>query len=268
MVLDTIIAILAGLAQLVTAILGYRVSARPIPLEDKRRHRIYETTFWIMGIIGAATIIYNGISLSQTLSEIRASQAKAGVGIAQIQQNQTNQPASQVTVNMPPVPKQRALIALAGDNMADGVIIQRDNNPPHTLFVKHSCKNIGSSVIAKNVGCIGTVWKIPAQEGIPTDQTLRESWSEFSRLLAKSQHRNGVDLPPGAGIWNTSDLGMTEIEPEFVRGNKVILLTGSIFYGDDVGSHKKEFCMWAQRPVSAPYPVWHSCEVGHNKEVY
>jgi hypothetical protein len=58
MVLDTVLAIIAGFAQLITAWLGYRVSARPLPLEDKRRHRIYESVFVIAGVLGAIVIVY------------------------------------------------------------------------------------------------------------------------------------------------------------------------------------------------------------------
>lgn len=247
------IAIVAGVAftQLVITWYGVHVSVK----ENRTRNAFI---IGILGAIGMALMVYGAVRSSVNQNALQAQLDK-------IQRN-TEQPAK-VEVTMPPLPKQRALIALAGDSMADGVLIQRDKNPPHMLFVKHSCKNIGSTITAKNVGCVAKTWKVPAKEGIPAIQTQRESWSEFSKLV-KSRNNDGIDLAPGAGIWNTNDLGMTEMEPEFVRGDKVILLTGAILYGDDAGSHKKEFCMWAQPPVSAPYPVWHSCDIGHNREVY
>src|SRR5712692_6244060 len=91
MVLDTAFAIIAGFAQLITAWIGYRVSARPIPIENKRRHRIYESIFVIAGVLGAATVVYNGISLSKALSDIVGSQKTIEGGITQVIRN-TNQP--------------------------------------------------------------------------------------------------------------------------------------------------------------------------------
>jgi|SRR5258708_1249625 len=102
MVLDTVLAIIAGFAQLITAWLGYRVSARPIPLEDKRRHRIYESIFVIAGLLGAIVIVYNGISLSKTLSDIRNAQTKTNTGIATIQENQAKQPPVEMSEQLSP----------------------------------------------------------------------------------------------------------------------------------------------------------------------
>src|SRR6266487_1827303 len=100
MELDTVFAIIAGFAQLITAWLGYRVSARPIPPEDKRRHRIYESIFVVAGVLGAVTVVYNGISLSKALSNITGSQHKIAEGITQVIKN-TSQPP---VVNMPKLP--------------------------------------------------------------------------------------------------------------------------------------------------------------------
>lgn len=265
--LDILLVAIAAMSQAVTGYLGWRVTVDGGA--PSKRKKLYKGSFIIcaaLGFLATVGVAYRGGSVGKDLDQIKHTQNEQGKELRSIEAN-TKQPP-QVTVNMPITPKQRALVALANTNSTDGVEIKSDNQAPHNLFVRHSCKNIGPAVIAKNVACAGLVWKIPAEDGIPTDQTLRQYWREFSTALAKEPRHNGVDLAPGNGVWGSSDLGMTQIEPEFVKGEKVILVTGAIFYGDDVGSHKKEFCLWAQRPVPAPYPVWHSCNIGHNREVY
>jgi hypothetical protein len=61
---------------------------------------------------------------------------------------------------------------------------------------------------------------------------------------------------------------MLDVDLGLNSGNRVIMVGGAIFYSDEAGAHKKEFCKWAQPPFDPANLTWHFCEIGHNREVY
>jgi hypothetical protein len=66
---------------------------------------------------------YRSSGVASDLGSLKAAQKQTNVGISKIQENQSHQPP--VTVNMPPAPKQRAIVALSKDTADDGIKIIR-----------------------------------------------------------------------------------------------------------------------------------------------
>jgi len=174
-----------------------------------------------------------------------------------------------VIANMPPPQTQRAIMELAGDANSPGIKIGRDPTHPELGWgVNVSCMNVGT-VVARKVKCSSFSTRIPANGGIPSKQTLEEYWRIASKVMeTKMSESLSVDLNYGETKWGTILLQMKDIDPELNSGSKVIFVTEVIVYSDDAGPHRKEYCKWAQSPFEPLNPVWHYCEIRHNKEVY
>lgn len=250
MSLDTLLLILiGGLAAAMTVLGGHLASNKPI-------HR---WAFYLMGVLSVGLIAWQGIRSQSAVEQLTST-------LSRLEKN--TQQAPKVEVNMPPGPKQRAIMALSRNKADDGIEIFRDSQYlQFGWLVNVSCRNVGT-VIAKRVACPEYTERIPATRGIPAKQTLQQAWNDFSKQLAASHLPQSVDLEPGRNAWGTVSLNMGDVDPELNSGSKVVFVAGAILYSDDAGSHKKEFCEWAQAPFNPKETTWHFCEIGHNREVY
>jgi hypothetical protein len=247
--LDTVLFILAAVLPIAMAILGGHVASEKIG---------YRIAFWSLGVAAAAVVVLIGVRNEHTQNALQGQ-------LNQIQTN-TEQPPK-VEVNIPPAPKQKAIMVLAKTSNTDGIEIVHDpQHPDIGWFVNVSCKNVGP-VTARKVGCGVYSGNISAIKGVPTNETLQMHWTNLLKEMSRA-HMMRTDLAPGENSWGSVNLGMLDVDPALNSGDKVTLVAGAILYEDDAGPHKKEFCMWAQPPFSPPHPVWHYCDIGHNKEVY
>jgi len=263
---DITLAVLAFLSQFLTAYLGWRVTVDGV---QEKRKKLYELLFIIGGLVGALSIglaTYRASAVAGDLASIKAGQKQTNAGISQIQDAQAHQQA--VVVNVPPPPKQKAVMALSRNTADDGIqIIHDPQYPQFGWLVNVSCKNVGT-ITARRVVCVEYTKRIPADGGIPTKQTLEQYWKDFSKKLAEAHPPQSVDLEPGRNSWGSVGLEMLDVDPELNSGGKVIMVAGAILYSDEAGAHKKEFCEWAQPPFNPANSTWHFCEIGHNREVY
>jgi hypothetical protein len=175
--------------------------------------------------------------------------------------------ADEVTKRTPKSPVQRAIVTVARYTEDDGILIFKD--PQHTepgWLMNVWCKNVGP-VMAKNVSCRFYENAIIAENGVPTKETLTKGWDAYKHSPV-SKPTDGDDLSPNDARFGTTPIGPAQVDPALNSGERVIFVAGAMWYGDDAGSHKKELCVWAQPPFSPPHPLWHSCEIGHNREVY
>jgi hypothetical protein len=262
--LDTVLFVLLGGLSIAMTVLGGHLAS------DKPGHR---RAFYSMGVLSVVLLVWTGIrtqessaNLDSTLSQLKEEQKKTNQGISKIEQSTANSPS--VTVNVPPAPKQRAVMALSRNTADDGIQIVHDPQyPQFGWLVNVSCKNTGATITAKKVACAEYAERIRAEAGIPNKKTLQEHWGEFSKKLGTARPQY-VDLDPGRNSWGSVSLNMLDVDPDLNSGNKVIMVAGAIFYRDDAGAHKKEFCEWAQPPFNPANPTWHFCEIGHNREVF
>jgi hypothetical protein len=241
--------IFAALAATVSGLAGHLAASKPWQ----------KWLFWGSGVV---MVVLIGIQTYR--NEVAQDRLKKQLDAIQ---KQTEQPPK-VEVNIPPAPKQRAIVALSGKTSDEGMLIARSPERPELGWgVNVFCKNIGTGVTAKKVACQPYSGLIPAHRGIPDRKTLLEGWREISKRIAAA-HPQYVDLAPGETSWGTDLLHMVEVDPALNSGDKVILTGGAIFYSDEAGSHKTEFCRWAQAPFNPDRTVWHFCETGHNREIY
>lgn len=247
----------------VTALIGYvGVHVTLHPAETPKAKRNYKIIFGALTLVACGLVLWQGILNRHEQNELHSQLNK-------IQKN-TEQPPT-VNVNVPPSPppsKQRAIMTLAFTSPDDGIKIIHDPQYPQAgWLVNVSCKNVGT-VLARRVACAEYAKRIPAKGGIPTNETLQEYWKEYSTTLAASQFPQFVDLDPGRNAWGSVGLQMLEVDPELNSGSKVIMVAVTMFYSDDAGPHKKEYCLWAQPPFNPSNPTWHFCEIDHNHQVY
>jgi hypothetical protein len=246
--------ILAALAALVSGLAGQLAATK----------RWHKWLFW-----GSGVVMVSLIGIQTYRNEMAQSRLQDQLDTIQ---KQTAQPPK-IEVKIPPQPqplvqRPRAMMALSRDTSNDGLVILRDPRfPQNGWAVNVSCKNIGTVVTAKKVSCASSGNRISAHNGFPDNKTLQEHWDEFSKWLSK-ENPQGVDLEPGKNVWGSGFLNMTDVDPDLNTGAKVIWVGGAILYSDAAGTHKKEFCMWAQPPFDPPNTAWHFCAIGHNKEVY
>ncbi len=269
---DISLVAIAALAQGITGYLGWRVTMDGADFNSAKRKK-YEFLFAacaILGVLATVGAAYRGGSIGKDLEEIKRSQQSQGKELKAIEKNQKHPPNVTMTVPpAPPQPKRRAIVTLSRNTMDDGIQITRDSQYSQLgWLVNVSCKNTGTIVIAKRVACAEYAQRIPANGGIPGKSTLREYWNEFSKKLVSAHPPQYVDLDPGKNTWGSVGLNMLEVDPSLNSGSKVIMVAGAIFYSDEAGPHKKEFCEWAQPPFNPSNPTWHFCEIGHNKEIY
>jgi hypothetical protein len=199
---------------------------------------------------------------------------------AQPRQPDANQPkapsaaeiAEEVAKRTPKPIALRAIMAIARYTQDDGILVFVDKDHPEQGWLLNVwCKNIGE-VMAKKVSCRAYIRLIPAEKGIPSRVTLEKYWNDYlgspvSKPLSDSQ---AVDLGPNEAQFGTVPLNMPmlAVDPALNSGDKVIFVAGAIWYSDDAGDHKKELCVWGQAPFNPPHLLWHSSEIGHNREAY
>jgi hypothetical protein len=268
---DILLVAVAALSQSITGYLGWRVTVDGgAPVSKKKRYEILFTACVVLGVLATVGIAYRGGNIGKDLNEIKRAQHEQGKELHQIEENQKQHPNITVSVpSVPPPPKQRATMTLSRNTGDDGIqIIHDPQYPQYGWLVNVSCKNTGTIVTAKKVACAEYTERIPANGGIPAKLTLQQHWNEFSKKLGAAHHPQYVDLDPGKNTWGSVGLHMLEVDPDLNSGNKVIMVAGAIFYSDEAGPHKKEFCEWAQPPFNPANPTWHFCEIGHNHEVY
>jgi len=237
--------ILAAIAAIVSGLAGHLAATKPW----------HKWLFWGSGVVMVSLI---GI---QTYRNEKA-QDRLQTQLDKIQK-QTEQPPS-VTVNIPPS-KQRAIMALSKEHR---IGLQLFIDPENSWSVNTFCENIGS-ITARQVKCGQLVKIIAAKNGVPSNEILENLWQDASKSL-KTQFPTfkAVDLEPWSFTWGSQSLHMQDVDPELNSGSKVIAVAGQMLFSDDVGSHKKEFCLWAQAPFNPDSPVWQLCATGHNTNVY
>jgi len=153
-----------------------------------------------------------------------------------------------------PQPKQRAYISFL-----EPVVTFTVGSP---LSVKFGCQTT-SDVPAQKVSCNAQSFIVPVSNGDVSVEDERKIYTEFEAAsrpnpeperptVAKGQVTNG--MIPSAIV--TTD------EETLLNGPKfALLITGSLFYEDDFGSHRIDMCRWVQPPLSAEPKVWHYCLV-------
>lgn len=143
------------------------------------------------------------------------------------------------------------------------------NDPQDGWSVNVWCTNIGALVTAINVACTRDAKVIPANNGTPSNETLRKHWKAFFNLVSRQLPTfKRVDMEPRRRFFGTVNLNMANLDPGLSSGDKVILVIAATFYADGNGNHETELCEWAQAPFNPSHPIWHFCEIGHNKKVY
>lgn len=250
MVLGTAFAIIAGLAQLITAWLGYRVSARPIPIEDRRRHKIYGSIFVIAGILGAATVAYNGISLSKALSDIMGSEKKIGEDITHVIEN-TKQPP---IINVPPP---TVITKDAQAKRAHLIVSKVEFSPIGTNgYVNVWQKNDGD-LDAKAKASI-TVLFPKVQQDDETEGRMEDTF--FAQMLQQKAFQTApvLSMPPHADPKYSSAPTappQRELLPQLLNGQFMVLVMGRFVYTDGTNHERHtDFCAFIQQN---PHPVFY-----------
>ena len=253
---------LSTLQQVITVVLtvmGVVIALRP-PQKGTWKEYLTIGLIVVLGGVGVYATYVQGSRLDVASQE---QQKQLNV----IQKN-TEQPPK-VEVNIPPssVPKQRAIMALAKKTDADGIVIFQDPQRSDGWLINAGCKNVGT-VTAKRVRCSGDAKLIPASGGMTTKEILRENWNEIIKKLPSEKSSSFVDLEPNMVTWGTLSLEILAPNPDLNSGSKIIMVGGLMFYSDEAGSHKKEFCRLAQPPFNPSNTIWQYCGIGHNTEIY
>lgn len=259
--MDIILAVALFFVTSGTAYLGVRVTLHPA--ETPSAKRSYKLGFLVLTLCAA------GLIVSQSLLN-RIEQGKLHAQLDKIQKNTEQPPKVELQIpsmQIPSPPRQRAIIAAVRNTEGDAILFFKDpQHPDQGWLMNVWCKNIGP-IVAKNVSCRFYEKAIAAEHGIPKRDVLIKEWTAYKHSPV-SRQIPGDDLSPNDARFGTTPLGTSEIPPALNSGELVIFVAGAMWYGDDAGGHKKEFCAWAQPPFSFPHAVWHSCEIGHNREVY
>lgn len=244
---DVAIAVAGFLIQCGLALLGLTLT-----------HWKYKAWFAGLVLFGA---VFTGVAVKRGVDSAEKVQAQLDT----IQHN-TEQPPK-LELNMPPAsptPKQRAIVAFSRNTPNDGVQVGHD--PQRGWFVNIYVKNVGTTVVASKVACSTYAETIPANNGAPTKQTLKEHWNAFTEMPAVRRPPECGDLEPGNTVWGSTFLQI--VDPDLNLGREVIMAMSEVFYTDEAGRHKKELCTYSQFPLKPENPIWVLCEIGHNSEVY
>jgi hypothetical protein len=231
MIWDIVIAVAAALCQLLTAILGFRITMNPLdPKDPKQRKKriLYNVLFLSAGILG---VFFVG------LAAYRMPRERAHLGF----KTDTTYHGSSGTSSW---------ASGTGERRAEFLLV----NSPLAFNLWYT--NLGPGV-ALNITNRSGLYIEPDQ-------------SSSSQSLALAQFEKSVEPPKGAGITlaKGDSAFLTAhgaiLSPEdydnLVYGRRVEYLIVEFSYHDDAGSHVRQLCQSLLPPQEGGFLIWGSCE--------
>jgi len=161
---------------------------------------------------------------------------------------------------LPPQPKQRAYMAFMEP------VVRYETGSQMSIDVRCTTK---SEAPAQKVLCQGQFFVLPIANGGLDADSENKAYKQFEATTKPVPEDQRTSVSQGEVAYGTS-FGPTltkELQTAWAGGGYTVLVVGVLYFRDDVGPHRNNFCTWLQPPFENMPRVWHVCQ-GHSGIAY
>lgn len=213
----------------------------------------------IMFFLLVAILAFLQRDFRDALPQYPAPVVKIAAPFPPVIQTTTIQPQPIVNV-LPSVSKSRAYMSFLEPE------VKYELGSPVSVNIRCATK---SETPARNVSCEGQFFVVPIVNGTVDAKIEGDSYKAFEGNTKPLPENQRPSVEQGESAFGTSfgPVLTKELQTTLDGGGYTFLVAGALFFKDDAGQHRSDFCVWLQPPLSDKPRIWHVCH-SHTGIVY